>query len=222
MRARIFPFFFSVGLNPALLRQLFRHLMPDYVLFVVSGYNPDVYFCSVRESSGSRLFFFYFRRLTIGSHVVHCPACHAVINYVPSKERKLLFILHFCRIIAATLPPAGTYLRCRPAKPVPFELYCSRASRVGSLSRAPAVRPEVCYTLSIDPAFDAGFFLSGAPDERQRSAFSGERRNSGKLNAHSAFRSCKLVPTLSIDLAFEAGLAASIVAGYYPALSFVN
>ena len=122
MRARIFPFFHSAGLNPALLRQLFRHLMPAYVLSIVSGYNPDVYFCSVCESSGSRLFFFYFRRLTIGSHVVHCPACHAVINYVPFKEHKLLFILLFCRIFAATLPPAGSYLWCRPAKPVSFNV----------------------------------------------------------------------------------------------------
>jgi hypothetical protein len=31
--------------------------MPEYVLFVVSGYNPDVCFYSVRESLGSRLFF---------------------------------------------------------------------------------------------------------------------------------------------------------------------
>ena len=76
--------------------------MPEYVLSFVSGYQPDVYFCSVRESSGSRLFFIIFRRLTIGSHVVHCPACHAVINYVPFKEHRLLFILHFCRIFAAT------------------------------------------------------------------------------------------------------------------------
>ena len=98
--------------------------MPEYVLFVVSGYHPDVYFCSVRESSGSRLFFIIFRRLTIGSHVVHCPACHAVINYIPFKEHKLRFILHFCRIFAATfasggyLPPvptgqAGIYLTIR-------------------------------------------------------------------------------------------------------------
>ena len=123
--------------------------MPAYVLSIVSGYHPDVYFCSVRESSGSRLFFIIFRRLSIGSHVVHCPACHAVINYLPFKERKLLFILHFCRIFAATLPPAGPYLRCRPAKPVPFDLYCSRAPCVGSLSRAPAVRPE--FSLSILP-----------------------------------------------------------------------
>ena len=67
------------------------------------------------------IFFFIFCRLTIGSHVVHCPACHAVINYVPFKEHKLLFILHFCRIFAATLPPAGTYLRCRPVEPVSLE-----------------------------------------------------------------------------------------------------
>ncbi|GEM_PF-3646089 len=93
----------------SLLRRclLARHLMPAYVLSIVSGYHPDVYFCSVRESSGSRLFFFIFRRLTIGSHVVHCPACHAVINYVPFKEHKILFILHFCRIFAATFASGG-------------------------------------------------------------------------------------------------------------------
>jgi|GEM_PF-4708301 len=125
----------------SLLRRclLVRHLMPAYILFVVSGYNPDVYFCSVRESSGSRLFFIIFRRLSIGSHVVHCPACHAVINYIPSKERKLLFILHFCRIFAATLPPAGTYLWRRPAKTVPFELYCSRGR---AFALCPVLRPS--------------------------------------------------------------------------------
>ena len=41
----------------SLLRRclLARHLMPAYVLFVVSRYHPDVYFCSVRESSGRSL-----------------------------------------------------------------------------------------------------------------------------------------------------------------------
>ena len=84
----------------SLLRRclLARHLMPAYVLSIVSGYNPDVYFCSVRESSGSRLFFFIFRRLTIGSHVVHCPACHAVINYVPTRSFSSANSAYFCKI----------------------------------------------------------------------------------------------------------------------------
>jgi hypothetical protein len=54
------------GIGSGALCLLARHLMPAYVLSIVSGYNPDVYFCSVRESSGSRLFFFYFCRLIIG------------------------------------------------------------------------------------------------------------------------------------------------------------
>ena len=59
---------------------------------------------------------------------------------------------------------------------------------------------------SIHPALHAGFFLSGVPDERQRSAFSGGRRSSSELNALCAFRSHKLAPTLSISPAFDAGV----------------
>ena len=55
------------------------------------------------------------------------------------------------------------------------------------------------------------FLYLGPPRSANVVILRGERRNSGKLNAPSAFRSCKLVPTLSISPAFDAGLATSIV-----------
>lgn len=59
----------------------------------------------VRTYPNARVFFirhFHYhkilplRRLSVGNHVVQCPACHADMSYVPNKERKLRLLCLFC------------------------------------------------------------------------------------------------------------------------------
>jgi hypothetical protein len=124
--------------------------------FISPAFDAGVCFvCCFRISSGcvflfrarvvrlAFIFFFIFRRLTIGSHVVHCPACHAVINYIPSKERKLLFILHFGRILAADFFSESIFSRH-------FYLFSKKSHPKICISRKKVVplhcvQREVCY-----------------------------------------------------------------------------
>jgi hypothetical protein len=95
-------------------------------------------------------------------------------------------------------------------RPSRYLLKDNGCARCASLSRAPVVRPA-------SPC-------QGPPRCANVVILRGERRNSGKLNAPSAFRSCKLVPTpfpAPRESAEKYRALFSHICGNYPFFSYI-
>ena len=90
------------------------------VLFIVSEYHPDVYFFVPCASRQARVYFFL-HILPIDNR-----QSRRSLSGMPCRDRLRprqgtlapLGAIYLRSMSRISLPPAGTYLRCRPAEPV--------------------------------------------------------------------------------------------------------